>query len=163
MSRRSLASWSAGTPDTDLLVAAGEEPPLGAHLVTPRRGYLHHGIYIGEGRVIHYTAHAFCLIRRPVEEVSLERFARRKVVWVRAHTPDSYEAAEIIRRARSRLGEDRYRLFTNNCEHFCEWCARGLHRSAQVETLRSILGGLRQLAAGGTTQHNVRVHLGEIR
>ena len=148
MSRRSLAAWVAGIPDADLVIATGEEPPIGAHLVTPRQGYLHHGIYVGQGRVIHYTAHAFCLVRRPVEEVSLERFARGKIVRIRAHAADAYEPADIIRRARSRLGEDRYRLFTNNCEHFCEWCTRGLHRSAQVETLRAMLGGLRHAAAG---------------
>jgi len=31
------------------------------------------------------------------------------------------------------MGEDRYRLLTNNCEHFCEWCLRGTARSFQVE------------------------------
>jgi hypothetical protein len=31
------------------------------------------------------------------------------------------------------VGEDCYRLFTNNCEHFCEWCLRGEPRSYQVE------------------------------
>jgi hypothetical protein len=39
----------------------------------------------------------------------------------------------VINRARSRVGEDRYRLLTNNCEHFCEWCLHGEHRSYQVE------------------------------
>lgn len=34
-----------------------------------------------------------------------------------------------------RLGEHRYRLLTNNCEHFCEWCVNGAHRSYQVEEL----------------------------
>jgi hypothetical protein len=33
------------------------------------------------------------------------------------------------------VGEDCYRLLTNNCEHFCEWCLRGEHRSYQVEAL----------------------------
>jgi hypothetical protein len=28
------------------------EPPLGAHLATPRLGYLHHGIYVGRGYVV---------------------------------------------------------------------------------------------------------------
>jgi hypothetical protein len=32
-----------------------------------------------------------------------------------------------------RLGEDRYSVLTNNCEHFCEWCVRGEHRSYQVD------------------------------
>ena len=38
-------------------------------------------------------------------------------------------------RARSRLGENRYRFFSNNCEHFSEWCVNGEHRSPQVERL----------------------------
>jgi hypothetical protein len=31
------------------------------------------------------------------------------------------------------VGEDRYRVLTNNCEHFCEWCLRGEARSYQVD------------------------------
>ena len=30
-------------------------------------------------------------------------------------------------------GEDRYRLLTNNCEHFCEWCLQGERRRYQIE------------------------------
>jgi len=44
-----------------------------------------------------------------------------------------YSPEEIVRRARSRIGEDDYRLLTNNCEHFCNWCLHGVSRSAQVE------------------------------
>ena len=29
--------------------------PLGAHIVTPRRWYTHHGIYVGAGQVVHYA------------------------------------------------------------------------------------------------------------
>ena len=36
-------------------------------------------------------------------------------------------------RARSRLGENHYRLLSNNCEHFVEWCLYDVHRSFQVE------------------------------
>jgi hypothetical protein len=39
-----------------------------------------------------------------------------------------------VQRARSRLGEKRYRLFTNNCEHFAEWCLHDVGRSFQAET-----------------------------
>lgn len=35
----------------------------------------------------------------------------------------------------ARLGEDDYRLLTNNCEHFCIWCLSGESRSEQVEAL----------------------------
>jgi len=120
----------------DRLLAAHEEPPLGAHLVTPRSVYAHHGIYVGRGTVVHYGAYAgghWC--RRPVEEVSLARFAYGRRVWVRPARKQALAGAEIARRARSRLGEDRYRFLSNNCEHFSEWCVNGEHRSAQVERL----------------------------
>jgi hypothetical protein len=32
-----------------------------------------------------------------------------------------------------RIGEQRYNLLFNNCEHFAHWCKTGRHRSAQVE------------------------------
>jgi hypothetical protein len=46
----------------------------------------------------------------------------------------------VVHRARSRLGEDRYHVLRNNCEHFCEWCVRGQHRSYQVEALVGRVG-----------------------
>jgi hypothetical protein len=112
---------------------AEREPPLGSHVVTARRGYLHHGIYVGGGRVVHYAGLANGLRRGPVEEISLGCFTRGKPAWVRINVPSNFDTREIIRRARSRVGEDRYRLLTNNCEHFCEWCLRGEPRSYQVE------------------------------
>jgi hypothetical protein len=112
-----------------------QEPPLGSHLVTPRRGYLHHGIYVGDGKVVHYAGLANGLYRGPVEEVPLPRFTRGRPVWIKSHAPPNFECREVIERARSRVGEDCYRLLTNNCEHFCEWCLHGEHRSYQVEAL----------------------------
>jgi hypothetical protein len=73
-----------------------------------------------------------------VEEVSLERFAQERTIWVRGHSAARFDSAEVISRARSRLGEDAYRLFSNNCEHFCEWCLRDEHRSYQVERLLAL-------------------------
>jgi hypothetical protein len=52
---------------------------------------------------------------------------------VRSDAPSDFDVREVICRARSRVGEDRYRLLTNNCEHFCEWCLCGTARSFQVE------------------------------
>jgi len=112
---------------------AEQEPLLGSHVVTPRRGYLHHGIYVGSGNIVHYAGLAPGLHRGPVEETSLARFARGRAVWVRSDAPPTFSRREVIHRARSRVGEDRYRLLTNNCEHFCELCLHGEHRSYQVE------------------------------
>ena len=119
----------------DRPLAANEEPPLGAHLITPRFAYSHHGVYVGAGTVVHYGAFAFHWHRGPVEEVSLSGFAHGHAVWVRPAGPDALRCEDIVRRARSRLGENRYRLLSNNCEHFSEWCVHGEHRSPQVDRL----------------------------
>jgi hypothetical protein len=120
----------------DRPLAGNEEPALGAHLVTPRLGYTHHGVYVGAGRVVHYGAFAFQWHRGPIQEISLNRFANRRPLWVRPTGPSALECGEIVRRARSRLGENQYRLFSNNCEHFSEWCVNGVHRSPQVDRIR---------------------------
>src|ERR1700736_3638850 len=112
------------------------DPPLGSHLVSPRRGYLHHGIYVGDGRVVHYAGLAYGFHHAPVEEVSLAQFARGRGIWARWRPP-AFDRAEIVRRARSRVGEAQYRILDNNCEHFCEWCVHGESRSYQVERLLS--------------------------
>jgi hypothetical protein len=110
-----------------------EAPFPGAHLITPWLGFAHHGIYVGEGRVIHYGALVYDLIRKPVEEVTLAQFAGGRPVFVVQHDELAFDAREIIERARSRLGENKYRLLSNNCEHFVEWCLYDVHRSFQVE------------------------------
>lgn len=135
----SLPRWQ------DRTLAKSEEPAPGAHLITPRIGYVHHGIYLGNGKVIHCGAVSCFIPRGPVEEVSLRDFRRGRSVAVRSGVPAEYDARQIIARARSRLGEDRYRLLTNNCEHFCEWCLRGEPRSYQVERLMRWMPGLRVL------------------
>jgi hypothetical protein len=89
------------------------------HVVTPRRGFLHHGIYMGDGKVVHYSGSTHGLFSGPIEEISLDRFTCGRPVWANCETPVSYSADEVIRRARSRVGENHYRLFSNNCEHFC--------------------------------------------
>jgi hypothetical protein len=123
----------------DLPLNAGEEPPLASHLVTPRALYTHHGIYIGNGRVIHYAGLAYALRRGPVEDISLERFAHGHTIRVRRDRR-CFDRCEVVERARSRLGERRYRILTNNCEHFCAWALRDECRSGQVERLRATPG-----------------------
>lgn len=125
----------AGLRNGDGLSIAKEEPVLASHLVTTRRGYVHHGIYIGAGRVVHYAGLANGLRRGPVEETSLSDFARGHSLCVKSDSAPAFEGREVINRALSRVGENCYRFLTNNCEHFCEWCLHGEHRSYQVEAL----------------------------
>src|SRR5258708_17919569 len=111
-----------------------EDPPVGYHWTSTRRGYCHHGVYVGKGRVVHYSGFSGGLWQNgPVEEVSLSRFAIGHAVRIVEHPKSPYSPEEIVLRARSRLGENDYRLLTNNCEHFCNWCVRGVSHSAQVQ------------------------------
>ena len=137
------------------LGGSNTEPTLGAHLITERRGYEHHGIYVGSGRVIHYAGFARSEHRGPVEEVPIEQFADGHAVAVRPHPFPKYSGEETVLRARSRLGENSYRLLTNNCEHFCTWCVCGKGRSEQVRACvthpavaaRAVMGMCRALIA----------------
>lgn len=122
----------------------GEWVP-GTHLVVVRRGYRHHGVYSGGGHVIHYAG----LIRYRsgrVEEISLAEFVGNRTVHVDA-APDEARGRDIVRRARSRIGECRYDLLNNNCEHFCNWCLLGESRSQQVESLTPPIRVLTKLVA----------------
>lgn len=112
--------------------------PLGSHITTPRCGYLHHGIYVGGGNVVHYSGSTRGFYTGPVEEVPVDRFAAGRPIWVKVHTFIEFDPSEVIQRARSRVGENHYRIFSNNCEHFCEWCVHGEQRSYQVEACKAI-------------------------
>ena len=109
------------------------EPPIGAHLVTPRDRYTHHGIYVGDRSVIHYAGFSRSWHAGPVEEVNVIEFASGHPLYIVDHPHARYSAHQIVQRARSRLGEQDFHLLNNNCEHFCNWCISGRHRSQQVE------------------------------
>jgi hypothetical protein len=114
-----------------------DDLPLGAHLTSPRRGYLHHGVYAGNGRVIHYGGFSRLFVSTPVEEVSLDEFTLGRGFAVKPWVAPKFLGREVVERARSRIGENSYRLFSNNCEHFAEWCIGGRSRSLQVDALKA--------------------------
>jgi hypothetical protein len=84
---------------------------------------------------VQYGGLSHGLRRGPVEEVSLSEFAQGCSISVRMEDSSWFDRNEVVRRARLRLGENRYHVLTNNCEHFCEWCVRREHRSYQVDKL----------------------------
>lgn len=90
--------------------------------------YEHHGIDYGDGSVIHY--------RKPseiIERTSIETFGRGNPIYTRYYADGFYFIADVvIRRAQSRLGERKYNLLFNNCEHFATWCKTGISDSKQI-------------------------------
>jgi hypothetical protein len=126
------------------VTVGGESEQLvpGTHLIICRRGYTHHGIYLGAGRVMHYAGR----IKYPhglVEEISLAEFSEGRPFRAEIVQTVRFSGNEIVHRARSRLGERRYDLLRNNCEHFCNWCRLGENRSFQVEWFTAPVGLLR--------------------
>lgn len=109
---------------------------IGTHLVTHRLWYTHHGVYAGAGKVVHYAGLSRSLRRGSVHEVTLAEFAHGHPVWVRQSPGARFAGVEAVQRAYSRIGEDRYRLISNNCEHFCTWCLYGESRSEQIDAWR---------------------------
>jgi hypothetical protein len=120
----------------ECLVARDDMPPVAAHIVTSRTGYTHHGIYMGDGKVVHYSGLSRGWKFGPVEEISLREFSRGRPVRVRSPADSRFDPTDVVARARSRIGEGCYSILSNNCEHFCEWCVCGESRSPQVESLR---------------------------
>lgn len=110
---------------------------------TGGRHYSHHGLYIGNRRVIHYAGYANGFSAggsQRVEMVSLEAFSTGQPVRICTHAERPFDHAEAVRRALSRLGEDKYNLLWRNCEHFATWCCTGEERSEQVRKATIRLG-----------------------
>ena len=66
----------------------------GDHLITPRRGYAHHGLYLGQRQVIHYVP------RQGVRVVSLGTFSQGRHCTVRLYRTRRYDTEASIARAR---------------------------------------------------------------
>ncbi|MGO4329264.1 lecithin retinol acyltransferase family protein [Cupriavidus sp. 2TAF22] len=126
----------------------------GAHVSTTRDGYRHHGIYVGGGKVVHYSGFCEKWLSGQVEAVSVGEFASGQDLQIEFQALPAFSPMETVERACSRLGEHQYNLITNNCEHFCTWCIYGQSRSSQVENclrdpraaLRTGIGLIKALA-----------------
>lgn len=128
----------------------------GDHLVVPLfAGLTHHGIYLGNGRVVHWDSGLpgrvglFALLFGPtkarIRETSLNRFSSGRRPRIRRYRL-CLDGATVVARARARIGEQGYDLFVNNCEQLATWCKKGRHSSRQVHGARR-----RALLAAGLT------------
>jgi hypothetical protein len=107
----------------------------GDHLATPRFGYTHHGICIGNERIVHYSGFAKGWTAGPVEEVSLEEFANGSSFQVIEHPIRKHGRRASASRAKGWIGkgEQEYCVLTNNCEHFVTGCIEGKKSSVQTD------------------------------
>ncbi|HBL09906.1 MAG TPA: NC domain-containing protein [Cyanobacteria bacterium UBA11162] len=108
-------------------MARGDQLYVHRELLNLQGVYEHHGIDCGDGTVIHY--------RKPsetIERTSLATFARGNKIYVKQY-PTCFIPDVAIQRAKSRLGERKYNLLFNNCEHFATWCKTGVSYSQQIK------------------------------
>lgn len=102
--------------------------------------YAHFGVELPAGGVCENSP-------RGIRVVSLPDFARGGTT--RVHNPDATpeERDRAVERAMSRIGERRYSLTSNNCEHFANWCATGVAVSRQVIAVsQQLIATIRTLA-----------------
>lgn len=111
---------------------------VGSHLIVNKGIYDHHGIYIGGGKVIHYSGLSDGLRAGPIEVTSLDHFSSGSDIIVREHKNAKFSGKRAIERAISRVGENDYDLHSNNCEHFCNWVIHGKSRSSQVNIAEDV-------------------------
>ena len=101
--------------------------------------YMHHGIDVGDGTVVHARPDDF---RQPfgggrVVRTSHEEFAGGAAVRVANEPPAAFPPEEIVARAVAQVGREGYCPVIDNCEHFATWCAAGARSSRQVEIVMS--------------------------
>lgn len=125
----------------------------GDHLVSPRIGYEHHGLFIGNGKVIHYAGFSETFNKGSIEITTLEDFEQGNGSTSRIHILSVYDADERVERAHSRLGEDSYSIIFNNCEHFVTWCFNGFGSSSQVNNVAATTTAL---AHGYATRQSIQ-------
>jgi len=115
---------------------------LGDHIYVRRLLYSHHGIYAGNGNVIHYTGEEKEKKDPLVRETDIEDFLKGGKLRRRdykKHLPPS----EILSLAKNHLCNNGYSITLNNCEHFATYCATGKKKSKQV---RKVVGGFLGIA-----------------
>ena len=155
-------------------------PQKGDHIRVQRMNglYAHHGIYVSDEEVIHFTGKDDDSIldwsKPEVIQTDLAYFLKGGTLEVKEYTDeefaDLYSPEQIVTYARACLGDKGYNLIFNNCEHFANVCTLGRFRSHQVEkvftkrkendfmgiwsTIKSWFGGSSSGGSRTTTNYN---------
>lgn len=114
--------------------------PKGDHVYVNRGLYSHHGIDMGDGRIIHYVKACDSYLTGIVSTTSFFEFAQGDYNSVQiGPRVEPFNPDLIISRAVERLGKKDYEILFNNCEHFTNYCKTGKEESSQIEIV-GILG-----------------------
>lgn len=114
---------------------------LGDHIYVRRLVYSHHGIYTGDGNVIHYTGEEKEKKDPLIRETDIEAFLKGGKLRMRNYKK-RLPPSETLSLAKEHLSDNRYSLAFNNCEHFATYCATGKRKSRQLRQAVGTLVGI---------------------
>jgi hypothetical protein len=129
----------------------------GDHVYVRRRGllYSHHGIYAGDGTVIHFKGIEKEKRDPAVIITDIDNFLNSGELRRRDYKR-RLPHSETLRRARKHLLKNGYSLVFNNCEHFATYCATGKKRSLQVKRIVGIIATMTIAVAGSVFKKRYR-------
>jgi hypothetical protein len=154
---------------------------FGQHLEVARTFYNHHGIYIGNNQVVHYSSPpsaksdgvgieqilgADSLVNA-IHIAEVKSFSLDGSPLAVTYDRDNvYPPMKIVARALSRVDENGYNLWGNNCEHFARWCTIAESESLQInfikKTFNTLVAGTVGVAKGAATGHGSAVGLAKL-
>lgn len=118
--------------------------PIGSVLKAHRGLYFHYGVYVGHGKVVHFSSKGRSEVNAQSADIiltSFKIFSKGDRVSVDTMEENAFPPDEIVRRAQSAIGTKRgtYNLISNNCEHFANWCRCGKLVSHQKQLAESVM------------------------
>ena len=119
----------------------------GDHIRVKYQNFYHHGLYEGDGMVIHFAGPDMQALLDPekvtVRRDTLDTFSMDRHIEVRCYSLkeklQKRGTEKILSAARDRLGEKGYDILYNNCEHFANHCVFGKAYSTQIDEMRKLV------------------------
>ena len=133
------------------MIWCNRSPVYGDMLRIKAGSIYHYGIYVSENEVIQF---GLAPIARPTVKdcdvavccSDLDTFRCNAVIEIgepeESELPLLRSREEIVQCARSRIGEKKYNILYNNCEHFVYECVLGIKYCSQTERVRSLFRSL---------------------
>lgn len=118
-------------------------PKSGQIVRTKVSFYYHYGIFVSEDEIIQFGFPDD--VGKPADQIKvlttdIYTFLKGGILESGVPTKDELKKmctpSEIIKTARSRIGEGGYDILHNNCEHFVNECAFGQSRSSFLDDVR---------------------------
>lgn len=121
-----------------------EKLEIGDHIRVKRPYYYHHGVYVGDGMVIHFTGEQNDSISEPekvlVRKTTIDFFANGTIVEkAKLSFLEKRHAKNrkiVVEEAEKAVGEGNYDFLHNNCEDFANRVCYNKKLSSQIDDIK---------------------------